>query len=343
LVAALLAVPLVLGAEAGGRAANLVDRPRRGELQEKVLPRTGGYGVFLAFWTAIALSFLIAPDDLERLPADNWRLVGLFLGSVAILPLAYIDDRRRLGPLPQFVGHVVIATIPVLFGLEMREIASPFGVVTLPDWAAGPLAVIWIVGMINAINFLDTMDGLSGGIGGIAALVLFLRTAWFGQASIAVLPLALAGSCLGYLTRNWHPSRVIFGSSGALLLGYLLGAISVIGGAKIGTAFLVLAVPILDVAWVIYRRISQGRTPFRGGDDEHLPHRLRLLGLSTPAIVLTLYAVTSAVGIAVLMNHSTLPTLSKLYLAGGVVVLIFAGLAIVARLTSSRTAAHREM
>lgn len=333
--AALFAFPLVLAAERFGHAQGLVDHPRAGEIQSRVLPRTGGYGIFLAFWAAIAVSFLVAPANLERLPADSWRLLGLLAGSLAIIPLALVDDRRRLGPWPQLAGHILIATIPVLFGVRMEELATPFGIVTIPEWARGFLAVAWIVAMINAINFIDTTDGLSGGVGAIAAFVLFLRTAWFGQASIAVIPLALAGACLGYLPRNWHPSRVIFGSSGALFLGYILGATTVIGGVKIGTAFLVLAVPILDVAWVAYRRVSQGRSPFRGGDHEHLSHRLRLLGLSAPAVALGHYAVTALVGAAVLLTHSALPTLGKLYLAAAVVLAILLGLVFVSRLSPS--------
>lgn len=334
--AALLAAPLVVAAEYVGRRLGFVDHPRTGEMQARVLPRTGGYGVFLAFWAAIGISFVIAPTNLERLPADGWRLVGLLLGSLAILPLALIDDARRLGPWPQLAGQIVIATIPVLFGISMHEIATPFGTADVPDWAAGPLAVFWIVAMINAINFLDTTDGLSGGVGAIAAFVLFLRTAWFGQASIAIIPLALAGACLGFLPRNWHPSRVIFGTSGSTFLGYVLGATTVIGGVKIGTAFLILAVPILDVAWVIYRRLAKGRSPFRGGDQEHLAHRLRLLGFSPPAITLSHYAVTAALGVAVLATHSALPTLGKLYLAAGVVAFVVVGLFLVSRITATR-------
>src|SRR5438552_9797478 len=97
----LLTIPLVLLSERFGRATGLVDHPRRGELQEYILPRTGGYGVLVGFWAAIGLSFLIAPVDLERLPADNWRLIGLFVGSMAIIPLALADDHWRLGPAPQ--------------------------------------------------------------------------------------------------------------------------------------------------------------------------------------------------------------------------------------------------
>jgi len=337
LAAAVTAAALVLAAERVGVSLGIVDHPREGEVQQRDLPRTGGYGVLLAFWLAILLSFLLVPGELERLPADNVRLLGVFIGSLALIPIAIADDVRRLGPGPQLFGQVVAAAIPTLFGLRMDEIATPLGIVTIPDALAGPLAVFWVVAMMNAINLLDSMDGLAGGIGAIASGVLFLRSLWFGQASIAVLPLALGGACLGFLTRNWHPSRVILGSSGALFLGYALGVITVVGGVKIGTAFLLLAVPILDVAWVAYRRLAQGRSPFRGGDAEHLPHRLHKLGMSDRAIVLSLYAVCGSVGVAVLAMHSVLPTTEKAYLAGAVVATVAAALALAARLTGRRT------
>ncbi|MBM2810230.1 MAG: glycosyl transferase family 4 [Chloroflexi bacterium] len=342
-VAAGSAVPLVVVAESLGRRLGLVDLPRRGEVQRHSVPRTGGYGVWCAFWLTILVSFIIAPPDLERLSADNWRLVGVLLGAIALLPLAAVDDLRRLGPGPQIVGQAVAATIPVLFGLRMEEIATPWGIVGLPDALAIGFAILWIVSMINAINLIDSMDGLAGGITSVASLVLFVRTLWFGQASIAVLPLALCGASFGFLVRNWHPSRVFLGSSGALFLGYMLGVITLVGGAKIGTAFLVLAVPILDVAWVAYRRVSQGRSPFRGGDAEHLPHRLRLLGMSDPAIVLSLYGVCAAIGAAVLFMHSTAPTIEKAYLGAVVVLGVLALLAVVARVSTRKSVAKRPL
>jgi UDP-GlcNAc:undecaprenyl-phosphate GlcNAc-1-phosphate transferase len=328
------AAALVLVADRLGHTVGLVDQPRSGEVQQRALPRTGGYAVLGAFWLAIGLSYLAAPSELERLPADSVRLFGVLLGSLALLPLAVLDDRQRLGPWPQLIGQVVAATVPTLFGLRMDEVATPFGIVALPDALAAPLAVLWIVAMMNAINLLDTMDGLAGGVAAVASGVLFLRTLWFGQASIAIVPLALGGACLGFLTRNWHPARIILGSSGALFLGYMLGVITVVGGVKIGTAFLLLAIPILDVAWVAYRRLAQGRSPLRGGDAEHLPHRLRLLGMSDRAIVLALYLVCGLVGVAVLATHSLMPTVEKAYLAGAVVAGVGATLVLVAKLTS---------
>jgi UDP-GlcNAc:undecaprenyl-phosphate GlcNAc-1-phosphate transferase len=329
-----LAVPLCLIAERIGNTVGLIDRPRPGEALRHVVPRTGGYALFAALWLTIGASYLVYPPDLERLPADNLRLIGVLCGSAALIPLAVVDDWRRLGPFPQLFWQIAAAAVPTFFGLRMEEVATPGGPMPVPEALRVPLAVFWIVAMINAINLIDSLDGLAGGITGIASWVLFVRTTWFGQASIAVLPLVLCGVCAGFLTRNWHPSRVILGSSGALLLGYLLGVITLIGGVKIGTAFLVLAVPILDVAWVSYRRLRQRRSPFKGGDARHLAHRLRELGLSDARIVLSVYTVCAGIGAAVLSMHSLRPTPEKPILIGFVALAVLAALAAVTRVSS---------
>ena len=147
--------------------------------------------------------------------------------------------------------------------------------------------------MINTINLIDVMDGLAGGIAATAALSLFLRSVWFGQMTIAPLPLALAGACLGYLPRNWHPARLFMGTSGSMFLGYALGTLAIVGGVKVGTAVIVLGLPMLDVAWVILRRLARGRSPLEGGDGEHLPQRLAHSGSPSPA---SSYCCTASAG-----------------------------------------------
>jgi UDP-GlcNAc:undecaprenyl-phosphate GlcNAc-1-phosphate transferase len=238
--------------------------------------------------------------------------------------------------MPQLLSQVAIAAVPVLFGLRFGSLASPFGsAIELPLWLDAPLTVLWIVGMINAMNLVDVMDGLAGGIAAMAALVLFTRSLWFDQVSIAVLPLILAAAAIGFLPHNFHPARVFMGTCGSVLLGYWLATMSVIGGAKVGTAFVVLAVPILDTAWVIGRRLMRGRSPFQGGDMEHLPQRIHALGLSQLHTVLLLYVISGVFGLLTLTLHSPAegPSLEKAALIFGIVVVMAAVLGAVTYLS----------
>jgi UDP-N-acetylmuramyl pentapeptide phosphotransferase/UDP-N-acetylglucosamine-1-phosphate transferase len=227
---------------------------------------------------------------------------------------------------------VLIAAIPVAFGLRVSSIAQPFGdPIDLPVWLDVPISIVWFVGMMNAINWVDNMDGLAGGVAFGGAMVLFARAYLFTEYSVALFPLALAGVCLGFLGRNRPPAAIFMGSSGSLLLGFGLAGSGILGGAKLGTAVLVLGVPILDAAWVIFRRLTRRARPTIGGDREHLPMKLHDLGLSTSQTVVVLYVVSAILGIIGLSLHTPpeAPSIDKLYALVAmalVLVLVLAGL-----------------
>ena len=117
------------------------------------------------------------------------------------------------------------------------------------------------------------------------------------------------------------------GSSGSLLLGFALAGSGILGGAKVGTALLVLGVPILDAAWVIFRRLTRGARPTIGGDREHLPMKLHDLGLSTGQTVLVLYVVSAVLGVVGLSMHTPpeAPSFDKLYALLGMVLVVARG------------------
>jgi UDP-GlcNAc:undecaprenyl-phosphate/decaprenyl-phosphate GlcNAc-1-phosphate transferase len=322
-VAAATTWALAMLAERYGRRLGVLDVPRPGEVQRRTVPRTGGYAMLAGLWVALLVCYLIrdrflVDPDIGPLwnPADDLRMVGLVLGSLCIVPLAMLDDRRRLGPLPQLVGQLVIAAVPVAFGLRVSSVAQPFGdPIDLPTWLDVPLSILWFVGMMNAINWIDNMDGLAGGVAFGGALVLFARAYLFTEYSVALFPIALAGVCLGFLGRNRPPATIFMGSAGSLLLGFGLAGSGILGGAKLGTAILVLGVPILDAAWVIFRRVTRGARPTIGGDREHLAMKLHDLGLSTGQTVLALYVASAILGIIGLSLHTPpeAPSIDKLY------------------------------
>lgn len=326
LAASLLLVPVAMRA---GVRLGFIDNPRPGETQKRPMARTGGYAIFAAFVIAVAVSLPVFP----RFVDEYRKLIGFALGALVILPLAYIDDAKRLGPFPQLIGQIIVASIAMSFGLLITSVANPFGdIISLPLFVAIPVTLFWFVGMINTLNFIDTMDGLAAGVTIIAAGALFIRTVDLGQYSIAFLPLALVGACLGFLRFNIHPARVIMGTSGSMFLGYALAVLAIIGGAKLGTTLMVLAVPILDTALVIARRTLAGRSPFKGGDAAHLPHRMLAFGLRQPLIVFILYAFTVILG----SLASALSGVYKLYAFSALVVVLAIAVTFIAYRARSR-------
>jgi UDP-GlcNAc:undecaprenyl-phosphate GlcNAc-1-phosphate transferase len=195
----------------------------------------------------------------------------------------------------------------------------------LAPWFAAIFSLFWLMGMTNTVNWLDGLDGLAAGVTAIASLVLFINAAFRldpAQTSVSLLPLALAGACLGFLPWNFHPARVFMGS-GALFLGFTLGCLSIIGGAKAAAVLLVMAIPIMDVAWLIVARIRRGQSPLVGGRD-HLHFRLADAGLPQRAIVLGYYAFCAAFGGLTLLVSSKLFKLITLVVLGALAIGIMA-------------------
>jgi UDP-N-acetylmuramyl pentapeptide phosphotransferase/UDP-N-acetylglucosamine-1-phosphate transferase len=128
------------------------------------------------------------------------------------------------------------------------------------------------------------------------------------------LPLALAGAIAGFLPFNWHRARIFLGDSGSVFLGLGIGALAIVGPAKLGTALLVLIIPILDVAWAMVRRQLQGRS-FLTGDKQHVYHRMLELGFGYTSTVLVLYLLCGALGVLDLFLFKTAKLVAFVVLA----------------------------
>lgn len=295
-------------------------------VHSRPIPRIGGVAIFLGLLSGLSLTFALPVD---RFPLEVERILLLVLGATIILAAHLYDDLLGLSPLAKLVWQLVGASAVILprlrgpeHGLVIEQFNNPFGgVVVLPLVGAILFTYFWIVGMMNTLNFLDGLDGLAGSVTLIAAVVMFIHTFFRPpgnpQFTISLLAAALAGSVVGFLVFNWHPARIMMGDSGAMLLGYTLAVLSIIGGAKIATALLVLWVPILDVAWLILYRLWNGRSPL-AADRGHLHHRLLDMGWSQRRIVGTFIVISSGFGALALLMPAPLYKLVVL-LIGGIV------------------------
>lgn len=322
-------------------------RPGGRRLHARPTPNVGGIAIYLGFVLALAGTLALGPL-LRRSPFEELRLGLLLLGGTLIFLVMWLDDLRELPPLPKFAAQAAAALIavgPYLWdhtlypdqrgipsearGIVLTAFNFPFvygeqvELWTISPWLAVAATVLWIGWMTNTINFSDGLDGLAAGVSLIAALALALNALANAQYTIALLPLALAGACAGFLLFNFPPARIFMGDSGAEFLGYLLGVCAIIGGAKLATVLLVLGVPILDVAWLIVSRTLAGRSPTSGGRD-HLHLRLHDLGFSTRQIVLFYYALSASFGLLGILRVGRSVKLAALLLLALIVAAVIA-------------------
>ena len=282
---ALLIVILLTPAVGGmARLLGVVDEPEKRRLNVNPIPRLGGLALFFGIFVP-ALAFL----DLGR------ETRGVLLGAAVATTVGAIDDFRRLSPGPKLVGMLIAAAIPVWFGVWIDRFTFPFiGIHELPEWVGMPLTILWIVAIMNMVNFLDGLDGLAAGVCAISGITFCVIALSLGKADPAIMSAIIAGACIGFLRHNFYPARIFMGDSGALLLGFILAAVSIQGLLKTAATvalffpLLVLAVPILDTSFVVVRRLKHGEKVY-APDQAHLHHRFLRRGFTQRRAALTMW------------------------------------------------------
>jgi len=298
-----------------GAVANPGDR----FIHQHPTARLGGLAMYLGFGLAAAL-FSTEPTTL-----------GLLLSAAIITTLMVFDDIGGVRPLFKLGFQIAASLLAIVgFGISIRFIGLPGGVITLAPLVSVVLTLLWFVSLQNTINFLDGVDGLAAGVVAIVAATLLLAAINRNETGIVILAGALIGACIGFLFFNWHPARIFMGDSGSNFLGFTLAALSVLSVAK-GTVVLALivpvaalAIPILDTGWAIVRRRRRGRS-IATPDTEHLHHRLLDFGLSPRETALVFYfgtAIFAAVGLTIYGHRKVLLVAILLLLLGIAIIVV---------------------
>ena len=289
-------VPLVIRL---ARRTGFLDLPGPRKIHATPMPYGGGFAVAAGFFAALATA--VALD----LPHLGLKTLSVFaLGSLVMLTLGAVDDRRRLSAKLKLLVQTITAS-GVAAGGERLEVfnAGP--------WLGGAITVLWIVAVTNAFNLLDHMDGLSSGVAAIALGAFLAVALQTGQPGMATAVAPLLGACAGFLLWNFPPAKIFLGDAGSLFIGFWLACLTVpftfytapYRFYTYGVPLAVLAVPLFDTGSVVLIRLWK-RKPLFEGDTNHLAHRLSALGMSKRLTVLTVYALTLAAGTAaVLLYH----------------------------------------
>ena len=307
----------------------LVDNPKLrlhpANTHKKTIPRAGGLAIYLAvvFTMAIFLS-------------GEKYLIGIITGISILLITGLIDDKKNnFSPYIRLGLVLISATVVVLSGVGISFISNPlygldiftplnsnqfirFDQIIIPIYFFGShslvliadlFAFIYIVAITQIINWSKGVDGQMPGITLVSAITLGLLSfkLYLGgdpnQFSLVKLALIIAGTSFGFLFFNWHPAKIFPGFSGSTILALMLATLSILSGAKVATALLVLAVPSVDFIYTILRRISKGHSPV-WGDRGHLHHRLLDLGLTHPQISLFYIFISAILGTIALIIDS---------------------------------------
>lgn len=278
-----------------------VDKPNQRKVHERIMPRLGGLAIFIS----MLIGFAIAQPHSQF----TWPLL---IGATIIVITGVFDDRFEISPKVKLLGQILAAAVVIYGGVQIPIINLPFGATIDLGYFSIPFTLLWIVGITNAINLIDGLDGLAAGVSSIVLITIISMAIIMGNnLFVVVVGSILLASTLGFLIYNFHPAKIFMGDTGALLLGFMISVISILGFKNI-TVFslilpvIILGVPISDTLFAIIRRIVN-KQPLSAPDKSHLHHCLLRLGFSHRKTVLLIYAMSAFFGIAAIMlSKSTL-------------------------------------
>ena len=300
---------------------NVVDFPAPRKIHQKPIPLLGGLAIFFAF-SLTAVIFWSA-GYIQDIKITNLNVAAILISGLILMIGGFLDDAYNLKPIQQFSWPILAILIVLVSGIRIEYVTNPLGgILQFPANFGVIIAFFWLLGMTYTTKFLDGLDGLVCGITAIGSIIIFVVSLYWDVAlsGTSILALILAGSCLGFLIFNWHPAKIFLGEGGSVFCGFMLGVLAIISGSKIATALLIMGIPILDVFWVIVRRIWERKKPTQA-DTKHLHFRLLDIGLSHRQTVILLYGITVIFGLSSLFLHSQ----GKL-VALGVLAIAMAGL-----------------
>lgn len=289
------------------RKLKILDDPEKhkhpGIIHTKPIPRGGGIPYFLGIFIT----------SLMFIPFTKIT-IAIFIAAFIALIIGVIDDKFDISPYLRFLTNIIVALIIIGSGIGIGFITNPFGGILKLDslrfafdllgnhsiiFISDFIALVWIIWVMNMLNWSKGVDGQMPGIVAISSFVigiLSLRFPISDQNTLisANLSFMITGASLGFLIFNFYPAK-IFPGYGATAIYLILAVVSILSGAKLATAILVMGVPMIDGIVTIIRRILSGHSPF-WHDKKHLHHLLLKLGFGQRRIALSYWLFSAILG-----------------------------------------------
>lgn len=329
LVAAFVLVPLVRKV---APLLGLVDEPSERRIHKMPIPRCGGIAVFTATHIALMVVFLGPWKDLSgSTQLRDWGFI--FAGSLILLLFGLFDDRFGMRAWLKLLVQIGVALLMFFGGFTFQAFLH----IPLPWIVNLGATLFWFTLLINAFNLIDGMDGACAGLGLIASAGLAGMLLSLHQPTDALVLVALAGACLGFLRYNFNPASIFLGDCGSMFIGFMLAAVSLKGNVKqsmmvaLLVPLLAVGVPVFDVIMAVWRRMARKlisiiqKDPLAckifGPDLDHIHHKLLRSGMTQRKAAIYLYIAAAFVCLIALGATAMSSNRTALLMIGMIVAL----------------------
>ncbi len=287
-------------------------------------PTMGGTVVIIAVLVAYFGSHLIT----WTMPTASALLVLILFTGLGVV--GFLDDwikvsrQRSLGlrSKAKLAGQILVAIVFAWLSLQFpdeRGVTPASHFVSFLrdiDFFRLPLVllIIWVVILIaaasNGVNLTDGLDGLATGASVMVFGAYTLVNIWqFNQScafvssagpkcyevrnphDLAVVAIALAGACFGFLWWNAKPAKIILGDTGSLSLGGAVAGLAIFTRTELllvilGGLFVIISLSV--ILQVGFFKVTKGKRLFKMAP---LQHHFELLGWAEVTIVIRFWII----------------------------------------------------
>ncbi|HIF9322160.1 TPA: UDP-N-acetylglucosamine--undecaprenyl-phosphate N-acetylglucosaminephosphotransferase [Photobacterium damselae] len=281
----------------------LVDKPNSRKLHQGVIPLVGGISVYISLLVGL---LLFMPISLN---------LYLYLSCATILiVLGALDDYFDVSFKIRLVIQAGISLAIILIGQHsLHNFGYLMGseTIALGEIAGSIITIIAVIGAINAFNMVDGIDGLLGGLASVTFTALGSVFYISGNSYLATICFLIVVAMIPYIMLNLgfpfgRRFKVFMGDAGSMFIGFSVVWMLIRGSQepeiiafKPVTALWLIAIPLMDMATIMVRRIRKGHSPFKP-DREHLHHICQRIGLSplmTLFVICFMASICAGIGI----------------------------------------------
>ncbi|MCE7728144.1 UDP-N-acetylglucosamine--undecaprenyl-phosphate N-acetylglucosaminephosphotransferase [Vibrio campbellii] len=320
------------------KRVGLVDKPNARKLHQGVVPLVGGISIYLTL--LVGFIFFIPMND---------NLALYLVCSAILIVLGALDDYYDVSFKIRLAIQAGISLAMIhIGGHSLHDLGYLMGseTIALSEFAGTVITVIAVIGAINAFNMVDGIDGLLGGLASVTFSALGIVFAYSGNEYLATICLLIVTAMVPYILLNLgfplgRRFKIFMGDAGSMFIGFSVVWMLIRGtqepetiAFKPVTALWLIAIPLMDMATIMIRRIRKGQSPFQP-DREHLHHICQRIGLS-PRITLVFICLLASVcaGIGLWANFTAVNE-STMFIAFLLIfVCYFVGVSYVWRITS---------
>ncbi|HHP0481235.1 TPA: UDP-N-acetylglucosamine--undecaprenyl-phosphate N-acetylglucosaminephosphotransferase [Vibrio campbellii] len=278
------------------KRVGLVDKPNARKLHQGVVPLVGGISIYLTL--LVGFIFFIPMND---------NLALYLVCSAILIVLGALDDYYDVSFKIRLAIQAGISLAMIhIGGHSLHDLGYLMGseTIALSEFAGTVITVIAVIGAINAFNMVDGIDGLLGGLASVTFTALGIVFAYSGNEYLATICLLIVTAMVPYILLNLgfplgRRFKIFMGDAGSMFIGFSVVWMLIRGtqepetiAFKPVTALWLIAIPLMDMATIMIRRIRKGQSPFQP-DREHLHHICQRLGLS-PHATLSIICVIAA-------------------------------------------------